>query len=242
MKNENFEVLIANNEDLNRLINEKDIKGLNNFSIEGVNTLEFKNYIKEKYSQSFKEIYTKYTGQNYSAPKINALLRSVDFLAAKEIIEPLGDFLISTLDTSIETLSNLKQDIISNNAQALILQSDNLDKALDNIVINICNKFDANEKIKEKKNKIINSSLDICEILSKENPKKAPFKYAIYNMIMNNLEKVNDYGELEARFTKNKGKNISKKNRSRGEILDRCYCNYIINFIQNIKKGFKLSV
>lgn len=198
MQNKTFEDIILNDKDLNMLLNTKEIAGLSDFSRLSINS-EFKEYIKETYYQSFKSIFKTYSDSNFNEAKINSLLRSVDYLATDEVKDSIALHISPILDTSIESLENVKKLVLSNHPK-IETQGLVLDDALSSIVINICNKFDSNTDIMTKKKKIIELCLDICDDVSKVNPKKEPFKYAINNMIINNLEKINNFDSLEARF------------------------------------------
>ena len=204
---ETLEDVIKNDAALNKLLNNKEISVFSNFS-KGKYDEEFKIQIQDLYYESFKEIYKKNIETN-SGGVITSLLRSVKFLATKETKDLIVADLEAVLEDSYKKL-NLLEKSISNNEEEMIIRILGVKEVLGPIVTNIINKFDDYDNIKEYKNKIITCCLDICDLVATVSPKKETFKYALYNMVINNLEKIKNFDSLKGRFDKHRGK-ISQK-------------------------------
>lgn len=191
-----FEEIITNDIKLSKLLNDKTITGFTDFSRSNY-TGEFKTYIEDKYIASFKDILK--TGiETKNETKINALIRTIEFLASEKSKMLLEEDLLPILLMSHKNLLHVKELI--NNENQLITIGNKLDNALSSTTINILNKLDSTANISDYKNKIINVALDICDSTSKASPKNETVKYAIYNVIMNNLLKITDLGEAKERY------------------------------------------
>ena len=193
---ETFEEIIRNDEPLSKLLNDKAINVFSNFS-KGTYSNELKLYIEDSYYASFKEIYGKHIGTE-SEGKITALLNSIEFLATPETKNLIALDVQFKLEDSYTKLCALKN--LLTNDEELKLNPTEINLSLSTTLIDILNKFGNYSNVKEYKNKIIICCLDICDLVAKASPKKEPFKYAIYNMIVNNLEKIKDFGSLKERF------------------------------------------
>jgi len=206
--NETFEEIIRNDEPLNKLIKDKEINVFSNFS-KGSYSDELKLYIEDAYYASFKEIYGKHIGTE-SEGKITALLNSIEFLATSETKNLIAQDVQFKLEDSYTKLCALKNSLT--NDEELKLNPTEINLSLSTTLIDILNKFGNYTNVKEYKNKIIICCLDICDLVAKASPKKETFKYAIYNMMVNNLEKIEDFDSLKERFDGHTNR-ISKKRK-----------------------------
>ena len=77
MKQEEFELIIKNDDTLNRLLNEKEISVFANFSNKNFENDDFKKYIEKAYKESYKEIFNKNKMQNRMTKKPNLMKNSV---------------------------------------------------------------------------------------------------------------------------------------------------------------------
>jgi len=204
--NETLEELISNDKSLNQLLRDKEINTFSNFSKVKDNE-QLKVYIQDLYYSIFVEIYQKHIGTEKEGI-VNALLRSSEALATQKTKDLIATDLESALEKSYKHLTQFEE--LLNDEQGQLLLSAKLDAALSSVVINIINKFGDYEHVKEYKSKIISRCLDICDQVAKANPKKYPFKYAIYNMIINNLQKIKNLDPLQERFSQH-NKKISNK-------------------------------
>uniref|UniRef100_UPI00260011C9 hypothetical protein n=1 Tax=Winogradskyella sp. TaxID=1883156 RepID=UPI00260011C9 len=188
--NEHFETLITNHKDLNKLLNEKDIAGFSSFSKPEFEDSEFKTYIEERYISSFKEIYNKYTQDSPNDAKVNALLRSLEFLATPNTINAIEEEVNLTLNISLETLKECKT-IVDDNVENL--NPETLLEALNNTTLNICNKLNSSQLIKESKDQVIAHSLYINDVLKDVNPKYQKALYVANEELLEKLKKIDGY-------------------------------------------------
>lgn len=211
MKNEEFDLIIANDETLNRLLNEKELGVFANFSNKAFQSEAFKRYIDVSYRESFKTIFQKYLGTSDEG-KVNTLLRSVPSLATPEFKEEIYKDLNQVLDVAYNKLDVFRK-LIRNNAHQneLFVIRKNIDEGLSFLVIDIINKFGHETSVMVNKERILTCSLDICDEVSNADPKNETFKYAIYNVIINVLEKINDFGLLKDRYEKHTSKIATKR-------------------------------
>jgi hypothetical protein len=61
------------------------------------------------------------------------------------------------------------------------------------------------------KDEYLSNSLDICDAVSKVKPTKETFKYAIYNVVMNNIEKIKSTGDYADRIQSHQSKIGTKR-------------------------------
>ncbi len=193
---ENYKQRIQDDEMLSKLFVEKEVGLLTNFSKKNYD-YKFKSDIKDLYVETFKEIYSNYISAGKDG-KITALLRSVDHLSVPESKSLIFKELIPKLETSIDNLEVIKDSLHSE--KAMTSNSEKLDNAINPVVIGILNIFEDQEEIKPYKDKIIASCLDICDDVSQAKPAKETYKYVTYNMVINNIEKIKDFGSFKSRF------------------------------------------
>ena len=190
MTNEHFEALITNHKDLNKLLNDKDIAGFASFNKPEFENSDFKTYIEERYIASFKSIYTKYTQESSNETKVNSLLRSLEFLATQNVIDALESDVHPMLNKALDTLKVCKADADGNldNLNPQVLSG-----ALNNTVLNICNKLKSSEMITKTKDQIIAHSLYISDILNDVNPKYQKELYLTNEDLLERLKKFDGY-------------------------------------------------
>jgi ASC-1-like (ASCH) protein len=205
---ENFEELIQKDDSLSQLLNDKTITVFSNFSRTAYSE-ELKNHIQDRYYASFKEILRQDPSKKKEG-EVNAFMRSLDFLATEKTKTLIAEDFLELLITANENLLAFKESL--SDPSGIIEFRFRLDEAISGAVINVLNKLGAYEKINEHRIIIINSALDICDLVAEVNPKREPFKYEVYNAILNNLEKIDDFGPLRERFETHKRK-ASKKGK-----------------------------
>lgn len=205
---EKFEEIINQDEDLNALLRRNEITVFSNFSKKEYSP-ELIDYIQESYFQSFQEIIVQ-SEEGKNGGKITALLRSVEYLATPQTKDRIVEVLLIPLEKAEQHLKEISESMPQMNAGDFITLGKRIDKSLNSVTINIFNKFDDYAQIEDYRNKIVKHSLDICKSVAGANPKRETFKYAVYNVVINNLEKIKRRGPLKERFQKHH-KNISQK-------------------------------
>ncbi|RSC93957.1 hypothetical protein [Tenacibaculum singaporense] len=195
MIKEEFEKLINDNKDLNKLLNEKEIIGFSDFSKLNFNTPDFRDYIEERYLDSFQVIYKKYsTKETYNNAKINALLRSLEYLGNPNIIKAVETTLNDTLNKSLNFLKDSKtiadEDIEKLNLKELL-------NSINMTVINIFNKTKSSELINNTKDQIIAHLLYISHQLKDVSPKYQRALYDTNEEILEKLKKINGYNPYQ---------------------------------------------
>ena len=197
---ENLEDLVKNNKALSELLNENRITEFSDFGFVRKNP-ELKAHIEERYIKSFRSIFENARANNNEI-KINALLRSIIFLATPNVKEELSKEFQPYLEDALQKLKSskeiiLKGDLSEEKEEELV---EKMDSALSHAVMDSLNKFGETSRIQPLKDQIIEVCLDMCDYLEKFSPKKEPVKYAIYNVLMNNLVTVNDHGKWQQRY------------------------------------------
>lgn len=218
MVNEKFETIILNDKHLNALLNEKSINVFSEFPKKEDYSEAFKEYIKPKYIEVFREIFSDTNDSNTG--KRSALLRSLDALSTPDFKQEVIDEIVSTLNKSYLKFTEFKKIIGSYQhselESKLEIRKDgesDFDSIFDNFNLSVYNVLDKETKVKELKTKIIDDVLSVCDATSTANPKKETVKYAIYNVMMNNLERIKFLTEeQQQRFETHKSKITNKRN------------------------------
>lgn len=201
-----FEDTISSDDSLSQLLNDKRVTAFSNFSRKRYDDA-FKEHIEERYYEIFKEIYTN-DDNNRTPSQIIALIRSVNYLATERTKSQIIDMLREHLKTAEEKLFIFKESLKADGDTITITTS--LDRPIDHMTIKIFNEFEKNEIVNEHKSKIVKIALEICDLVSTVNPKKSPFKYAVYNALMNNLKEIDELGP-HANTYQNQEVTITKK-------------------------------
>lgn len=192
---------VQQDENLDDLLIKRKLYMNTKFSNARYDNEALKLHIAADYYESFKEIYKNTNGNKKNI--VNTLLKSIDFIATSELRQQIIDkHLIPTLETSITILTELKSNINNKNLEPYFAS---IDEAFSTSIFQIINQFGKDEKIKPYKNTIIETCLDICDIVSKANPSKEVEKYAIYNVMINNIKNIKDFGIHQERFKKHRG-------------------------------------
>ncbi|MDP2162140.1 MAG: hypothetical protein Q8K02_16795 [Flavobacterium sp.] len=218
MTNNKFDEIIANDKHLNALLKEKKVSAFSQFRNKDFRDESFKEYISNDYNTIFLELFSNSTYENTDVR--TALLRSIEFLATDSFKETLMARFSADLENSYAKLMKFKEFLQATETKSLSLENayeknnvDDLD--LDSIFspenFFIYNNYGNHPKIVDVKNKIMNECLAICDEISKSKPNKDHFRYAVYNVLFNNLEKITtlDANQLEKLNLHNK--TISKK-------------------------------
>lgn len=194
----NNESVIENNLALNNLLINKDIKVSYDFSKDNFSA-EFKEYIKNMFYESFNMIYDKnIVTQNHT--KIITVLESSKYLATEEIIKKILNKIEYRLEQSYNNLESVK-NVLKFPEVGYEYKVQRINNSLDYLTEYILNNFDSFENIHNYQEKIIDSSLDICEIVSKNNPKKNNFLYATNEVLIKRLQKFNKSKIQNERYT-----------------------------------------
>lgn len=203
MESQNVAQFVQEDKDLGLLLNENTIYFYSDFSDNQYDNDALRAYISADYYKSFKNIYEKNINAKSKALVV-PLLKSVDFLATPEIKDQIiKEFLLPILHQSHESLSKLKADIDKEDIVAHLYP---VDKALSGPIFQIKNQFQQETEIQEISEKILVICLDICDKIANISPTKDEIRYALYNLLINNLEKVKNFGALQSRFGKHQKK------------------------------------
>jgi hypothetical protein len=201
MQSTDIQAFVEQDENLDLLLNQKDIYFYSDFSGEEYNNDTLKLHIAEDYYNSFKEVYAKYVNGKGSG-KLIPLLKSINYLATPEVEQKIvSDVIKPAIQQSHQTLSELKAKLSEKNIETYLLT---IKEPLTPLVLEMMNQFETNDQIKGMTNEILEMSLDICDEVSKANPSKEPVKYGIYNAMINNLRKITNLGTLRERYSKHR--------------------------------------
>ncbi len=229
MKNQKFETVINNNEELNTLLNEKDITGFSDFSKVVNYGPEFKDYIQNRYVDAFKLLYVKYTVDSPNDAKSNALLRSLDFLATDETINTITNIVNPKLTRSVKLLKSCKE-LADENITTLSPKA--VHSALNNTVINICNKLDRSEIVREQKTSLISYCLYLSEAFQDLNPRHYKKLYDTHKFIDDKLKKIESYKPHEKiKYLPKKGERTTETKKGSIEAKEKKKPNYVIIII-----------
>ncbi len=210
---------VEQDEDLDDLLNKQKVYMNTKFSDARYDNEALKTHIAADYYESFKLIYSNITGKKKSI--VIPILKSVDFLATAELrTQIIEEHLVPTLESSTAALADLKANINNKNLEPYFLP---IDEALSSPVFQIINQFGEEEKIKPYKDKLISISLSICDVVTKASPSKETMKYAVYNVIINNIKKVKNFGAFQEQFDSH-----SKKISAKRDNIDNKYVLWVI--------------
>jgi len=217
MKIEKLETLITNHKELNQLLNEKEITGFSDFSKIEFITQEFKEYIEERYISIFKESYTSYSTPPKNEAKINALIRSVEFLATQKAVDNITEDLMVTVNKSLDLIKECKT-AVDENVNSLNISL--LNVAHNNTTINIINKLKTSQPINDAKTELIAHTLYICDVIGEEiNPKYQKELYRAQMNTLDKLQKIEGYNPKQKKeyLTDNGAKGtLAPKKKNRG--------------------------
>lgn len=201
-----FEELINNDKHLSKLLNEKEITVFSNFS-RSVYSPELKEYISERYLAIFRTLFRTYIQSN-ELGLANALIRSTDYLATEPVKQELAGEFGDLLKATHEYLEGFK--IPLNDSTQSVKFRAKLEETIDGMTINILNRFDAYDPVKEYKQKILQAAFDICELTAKSSPSREAFKYALHEAVMKNISSINELGSFQEVYDAQKKKSEKK--------------------------------
>ena len=206
----NFEAILLEHETLNKLIKEKDLNTFVKFPSFDTFSDEFIDWLSPQYYDAFVGIYNTHLGQK-SESKVVKVTNSTWFCNA-ETTEKIIDFLSTRLD-AVEKLSHeLKLKISGNKDITDILEVSAL---LVSGVLNYVNKaiFEKDHsRIKEKKDKIIDNCLFICEEL-KQYKASSDIEFSMFNGILDRLKNINLNPSQSERYEACLSKSKSSSNK-----------------------------
>ncbi|SMC72043.1 hypothetical protein [Moheibacter sediminis] len=182
-----FKEQIENDKPISNLLYNADIKIAEDFS-NRIFSEEFKEYIKNDLYNSFKSIYFKNLDtKNYTI--IIAVLKSVDYLAVNDIKTKIINDLEVQLNQAFNNLESVK-NALKYAETGYEYKLKRIDDSLSYLVEYILNHFDYNPNIQAYKEKIINSSLDICDIIPKNKPTKNTAVHDVNEKIIKRLKNI----------------------------------------------------
>lgn len=209
MTEQEVKTLIAEDEDLRDLLESHLIGGFTDFSDEKYNDDALKHHIENAYIQSFNEIFNKNSATNPG--KVTALLRSIKHLATPNAKDRIVAQLSPYLDTSVASIEEAGK-AVTGSGMINKKGAEKLDRGLDAITIAILNQLADNPTISNYRDKVLSAGLDICDHVAKFKATKDEMRYAMYNAVINNLERLKDKGALAERFNLHKKTIIGKRN------------------------------
>lgn len=193
---------VEKDEDLNDLLIKQKIYLNTKFSDSRYDNEALKAYISDDYYKSFEEIFKNINGKKKSV--VVTLLKSIDFLATAELRNKIIEVhIIPTLQQSVSALTDLKDNINGNNLEPYF---EPIDEALSSPIFQMINQFEREEKVRPYRANIIDLCLDICDQVADVNPRSETMKYAVYNVIINNIKKVKNFGAFQERYDKHREK------------------------------------
>lgn len=205
-----FEELIINDDSLSKLLNEKTVTAFSNFHRKR-HSDAFKVYIEERYLETFFEIYERLK-QSSEVSQRTALIRSIRPLATEKSKEKIITVLLPYLETAYEKFSVFKESLEADGEYITI--TTRLEQPIDSLAIRIYNDFESDERVIAARNKMVATALDLCDSLADANPKRHPFKFEVYNIVMNNLKEIDDLGPHAARYADEDKRINSKRNKA----------------------------
>ncbi len=222
--NSEYEEVINSNNHLKLLLKEKGINTFSNFS-DLEHSSDFKEYIKEDYEKSFYSLFDRLQNTEKNSA-LNSLFKSVKFLATPESKSNFENYLLSYLDSKKDELEPIKNIVLSGNEKLITEKSAPIDEVLNVGSINIFNHFSDHPQILDHKNRVLKGCLEMCDILAQAKPKKETMKYMLYNVIMNRLDTVTDFGDMKSSY-----ENHSAKIENTRKSIDNKYTWGIVLFV-----------
>jgi hypothetical protein len=209
MSDINLDEFIANDKILNKILNEKDINSQTIFIANRYDLPGLKEHIAGPYFDAFVTIFEKNVEQE-SDVKIAAFFRSIPVLATEDGKQKILKYIIPRLAKAIEDLEFIREGL--NNNDNLNQLAPPLDRGLNDWVVAALNMLGDSDSVARAQDKIVETALDICDIVKTASPKKEILRYAIFNVIMNHLVNVKNLGTHEARYQNVKTKLNIKRN------------------------------
>lgn len=189
MTHANFDAQIAAHKDLSKLLRDQEIIGFSNFSDLEADP-EFLNYIAPQYIASFRVLFKRYTETAPNEVKLNALLRSLEYVASSEVITAVEEDLNSLLKEALDLLVINKSRV---DAKLELLDIPALKKAVSITVINCCNRGKASPKVQKTTDEIIAHILYLNYKLKDVNPKYQKQLYFADEELKERLLKIERY-------------------------------------------------
>jgi hypothetical protein len=210
----NIEEFIKNDDDLDSLLNKKELKLLTNFNNSHIYNEEVRLQIEDDYYESFKEIFEKNINEKRQKGTILSLLRSVDNLATPKIKEKIAalECIQTALEKAIERLNIFKEAIFKGDDSEVLTYILINYEVLERPTLLMMNKFDSNDKVKALKNQLIVGCLDVCDNVVSARSSEKDDRYQIYSLTVNSLEKVTSVDEtIQVRYDNHLRKATSKQ-------------------------------
>ena len=210
----NIEEFIKDNDALDCLLNKKEIKLLNNFSNSNIYNEELRLQIEDAYYESFKEVFEKSINEKNQKGTVISLLRSIDYLATPKVKEQIAalESIHTTLEKAIERLDIFKATIKKGDDVEVLTYLVTDYDVLERITLMIINKLDVNDIIKDLKNKLISTSLDVCDNVANAKSSQKDDRFQIYTLIVNSLGQVKSVdASIQSRYDSHLQKASSKQ-------------------------------
>ena len=207
---ENFEQILQEHEALNKLIKEKELNTFTKFpSIDNFSEA-FIDWLSPQYYEAFITIYNTHLGTKSEA-KVVKVINSVWF-CNKATTDKIVDFLSSRLEATVVLSKELKDKIVGNKDLEDII---NVSSLTVKGVLNYVNKaiFEKdNPRIEEKKDKILDNTLSICEEL-KQYKASSGVEFTLFNGILDRLKNIKLNPSQAARYQACISKSKSSSNK-----------------------------
>ena len=201
MELSNIPQFIQENEDLNLLLNQKEIYFYSDFSGEEYGNDALKAHTSHNYYNTFKEIYKTHINAKGNA-KLIPLLKSVNFLATPEVQSKIiNEFIEPELQSANNALLEIKKHISKQNAEDYLV---NINKPLSTPVVEMINQFRYHDELKELTESILITALDICDEATKTDPTDDVIRFAAYSATINKLKKVKTFDHLQERYDRHR--------------------------------------
>jgi hypothetical protein len=223
MQDTNLELIISKHEKLQRLLNESELGTLTDFKEEEFQNTDFKAYIQDRYCKSILTIVNKYINTEKEG-KVIAAMRSLQYLANDATMDAIASSVQPFIAESISGLNTLN-GLVDKNASEdeIIRKGTEIDKSLSNGMMSIYNSLSEHAKVKLQKDEFLAKAIEILEKVAGANPKKETGKYMIFNLLINNLNKINDYGTYTSQM-----QNFTQKIEKTRDSIDNKYVIWVV--------------
>jgi len=211
MSSTNYQEIIDEHKSLSSLIKDQEIGIFDKFSDLDLQDEGFKNFIADKYFNSFQKLYQENLNSKEEF-KVTAVLRTVKFLANDEAQKKIVSLVCTTLKDSSNLLEELKGVMATKTgANEQLLAIGLVNNSLSHVRAGIINELGHHPEVASWRDKLLSNSLDICDSISRVKPSREEFKYVLYDTLVNNIGRIKNQGQLADRYRRHQGKIKGKK-------------------------------
>ncbi|NOQ70591.1 MAG: hypothetical protein GQ574_01235 [Crocinitomix sp.] len=175
MNSDQFEAFVANNKDLNLLINKQNFGVLSSIKKTDEMTKEFINWVSPKYYEAFVKVYKKYYLDKRGV--VYALFRT-SFLANEATLEKISKTIQRRLEYTLDRTKKFHESIALN-PKNCVSALPTLDFPFDREATAIFENFKS-QTIAEKRNEYRQYLMAIAKILNQFSPRKNEVEHRIY--------------------------------------------------------------